>query len=310
MLQPSCRRLSVLVAVLCLLGFATLPARAEERLALVVGNSLYRNVPALTNADNDGRLIAKALQDTGFTLIGGGPQLDVTKPQLEALIREFGRRLKADSTALFYFAGHAVQIGGRNYLIPVEANVASANDVKYELVDAEFVLDEMTSAGSRLNIMLLDACRNNPFSGRGLRGVTTGLAQVSAPTGTIIGYATQPGAAAADGDDDDSPYSTALARAILTPGAPVLEALNTVGLDVQAATGGRQLPWLALSPLNGNFSFRPQSQAPTLVAEAAAASDAIATRGIRTPQPALVQPAPVLPAPPNAPAAATRTMEI
>jgi uncharacterized caspase-like protein/outer membrane protein OmpA-like peptidoglycan-associated protein len=290
-----------LTVALCLLCSATLPALAEQRLALVVGNSLYRNVPALSNPANDGRLIAKALEDSGFTLIGGGPQLDVTRPQLEALIREFGRRLTADSTALFYFAGHAVQIGGKNYLIPVEANVASVNDVKYELVDADFVLDEMTAAGSHLNLLLLDACRNNPFSGNGLRGVVTGLAQVTAPTGTIIGYATQPGAVAADGAGADSPYSTALAQAISTPGAPLLEALNKVGLEVQAATGGRQLPWLALSPLQGAFSFRPQPQ-PAQPADATAAP--VADRGIRVPE--------VMPVPPShsSPPAQTRTMEI
>lgn len=305
MVQPSGRTLSRLVAALCLLCAVILPARAEERLALVVGNSLYRNVPALANPGNDARLIAKTLEDSGFTLIGGGPQLDVTRPQTEALIREFGRRLTADSTALFYFAGHAVQIGGKNYLIPVEANVASANDVKYELVDADFVLDEMTSAGSRLNLMLLDACRNNPFSGRGLRGIAVGLAQVTAPTGTIIGYATQPGAVAADGAGAGSPYSTALARAISMPGTPVLEALNAVGLDVQAATGGRQMPWLALSPLRGNFYFRPPSQpASPRAADASPAPVAVNERESRAPEPT-----PVVPAPPSAPAE-MRTMDI
>jgi outer membrane protein OmpA-like peptidoglycan-associated protein len=306
MVQPSRRALSRLVAVLCFLCAAILPARAEERFALVVGNSLYRNVPALANPSNDARLIARALEDSGFTLIGGGPQLDVTRTQFEALIREFGRRLTADSTALFYFAGHAVQIGGKNYLIPVEANVATANDVKYELVDADFVLEEMTSAGSRVNLVLLDACRNNPFSGRGLRGITAGLAPVIAPTGTIIGYATQPGAVAADGDGADSPYSTALARAISTPGTPVLEALNRVGLEVQAATGGRQSPWLALSPLRGSFYFRPPS-APGSSLQAPDVSPAptpVDQPSIRTPGPA-----PVLSATPS-PSAEVRTMDV
>ena len=156
--QPRRRTLSGLVALLCLLCSFTLAARSEQRLALVVGNSTYSNVPALDNLGNDARLVAKALDASGFALVGGGPQLNVTRPQLEALIREFGRRLTPDSTALFYYAGHAVQIGGKNYLIPVEANVATANDAKYELVDADFILDEMTSAGSRLNVVLLDAC--------------------------------------------------------------------------------------------------------------------------------------------------------
>ena len=303
MVQPGGRMVCLVATILCVLCAAIAPAGAEQRLALVIGNSQYRNVPALANPRNDARLIANVLAGSGFTLVGGGPQLDVTRPQLETLIREFGRRLTPDSTALFYYAGHAVQIGGKNYLIPVEANVASASDVKYELVDADFVLDELTSAGSRLNLMLLDACRNNPFSGSGARGVGAGLAQVSAPTGTIIGYATQPGAVAADGDGADSPYSTALAHAIATPGASLLDTMNSVGLEVQAATGGRQLPWLALSPLQGSFYFRPPSQAVVTPAVIAAPAP-VDTRGIRRPEPD-----PIVPQQQSAPLA-TRAMDV
>lgn len=278
MVRVGRRIASVLMLVLLFLCPASLPTQAQaqaqaqgqaqghaqpqERLALVVGNGTYRNVPALANAGNDARLIARSLEAAGFVVIGGGPKIDVTRPQLEALIREFGRRLTPGTTALFYYAGHGVQIGGHNYLVPIEANVASASDVKYELVDAEFVLDEMSAAGNRLNLVLLDACRNNPFAGRGLRGGASGLAQVTAPGGTIIGYATQPGAVAADGDGSNSPYSAALARAMALPGTNVLDALNTVGVEVQRATAGRQLPWLALSPLSGQFYFTPQPEQP------------------------------------------------
>lgn len=230
--------------------------RAETRLALVIGNSAYRHVDALANPANDARAIAAALRSVGFDLVGGGPHLDVTRADMESLIREFGRRLTTDTIAVFYYAGHGLQVNGVNWLVPVEADVAGPSDVKYELVDAGFVLDEMASATDRLNLVFLDACRNNPFASRGLRGIGGGLAEVTAPAGTIIGYATQPGAVAYDGEGGNSPYSTALVQAITQPGTNVLEALNEAGLQVQRATGGRQQPWLALSPIQGQFAFR------------------------------------------------------
>jgi Caspase domain len=178
--------------------------------------------------------------------------------------------------ALFYYAGHGLQVAGVNWLVPVDANIASATDVKYELVDAGFVLDEMTGVGDSLNLVILDACRNNPFATRGLRGIGGGLAQVTAPAGTIIGYATQPGAVAMDGEGMGSPYSSALAKAIVQPGIGVIDALNLVGLEVQRATNGRQEPWLALSPIDGHFAFvqRPRAELDTKPSDVAPPKEA------------------------------------
>ncbi|HKW54769.1 MAG TPA: caspase family protein, partial [Stellaceae bacterium] len=254
-------------------------AEAEQRVALVIGNGAYHHAGKLANPANDARAIAGALAASGFSLIGGGAQLDLDKARMEQAIREFGRRLGHDTIGLFYYAGHGIQLNGSNYLIPVSANIAGEADVKYELVDAAFVLDEMTEAHNRLNLVILDACRNNPFSGRGLRAVRGGLAQVTAPAGTLIGYATQPGAVAADGDDGHSPYTTALVRAIARPKLDVFATFNTVGLEVEQTTGGRQQPWVATSPIAGQFYFSEltetvEAAAPASGAEIAAPAPA------------------------------------
>ncbi|MBF0626556.1 MAG: SUMF1/EgtB/PvdO family nonheme iron enzyme, partial [Magnetococcales bacterium] len=191
----------------------------------------------------------------GFKLVGGKPLIDADKPAMEKAVRQFGQAIRGGAVGLFYYAGHGIQVKGQNYLIPVTANVNSETDVKYELVDAGYVLDEMANAGNRLNIMILDACRNNPFGGRGLRSTGAGLAQVSAPSGTVIGYATQPGNTALDGFDGNSPYTQALAQAIKTPGLDIFATFNKVGLLVKKATGGEQQPWLATSPVEGRFQF-------------------------------------------------------
>ena len=146
--------------------------------------------------------------------------------------------------------------------MPVSADVASEADVKYELVDTGFVLDEMANAGTRLNVVVLDACRNNPFGRRGLRAIGSGLAQIQAPAGTVIGYATQPGNTAHDGDGSNSPYTEALAAAIRRPGLTVVDVFNEVGLKVKQATGGEQQPWLALSPIEGRFFFSGEPPPP------------------------------------------------
>lgn len=255
------RGLLAIAGAIVLLVAAAAPSRAETRIALVIGNGGYRHVDPLANPANDARAVAAALRQAGFALVRDGPQLDVGRAEMEQLIREFGRALTKDTVAVFYYAGHGLQVAGVNWLVPVDANIASAADVKYELVDAGFVLDEMTGVGDSLNLVILDACRNNPFATRGLRGIGGGLAQVTAPAGTIIGYATQPGAVAIDGQGANSPYSGALAKAIVQPGIGVIDALNLVGLEVQRGTGGRQQPWLALSPIEGHFAFVPGAAA-------------------------------------------------
>ncbi len=228
---------------------------SERRVALIIGNGAYHNAAPLGNPPNDARLMAETLRGANFELIGGQPLINADRPAMERAIREFGQALRGGAVGLFYYSGHGIQVKGSNYLIPVTADVVQESDVKYELLDAGFVLDEMANARNRLNIVILDACRNNPFGDRGLRTVSSGLAQVTAPAGTAIAYATQPGAVASDGPGRHSPYTAALAQAIRQPGLDLFATFNTVGLQVKRTTGGQQQPWLATSPIEGQFYF-------------------------------------------------------
>jgi hypothetical protein len=148
-----------------------------------------------------------------------------------------------------------VQVQGANYLVPVGANPTGAGDVDFELVNADLVLKQMEAAGSRLNFVILDACRNNPLGGNGLRSLGSGLAQMRAPTGTLVSYATQPGNVALDGINGHSPYTLALVDAMRRPGLGVFEVFNTAAVTVKNTTGGEQQPWVSNSPIEGNFYF-------------------------------------------------------
>lgn len=247
--------LGVLLPGLAWAGEDTAPAGGERRVALVIGNGAYRNVPALANPAHDAELVSQTLAKLGFTLIGGGPVLDADKSAMESAIREFGRALEGGAVGLFYYSGHGIQVGGVNYLIPVSADIAREADVKYELVDISYVLEEMTDAGNRLNIVILDACRNNPFGKRGTRGMAAGLGQMTAPAGTVIAYATQPDSVAADGAGQNSPYTAALAKSLQKPGMDIFGVFNDVGLDVKQSTNGLQQPWVSASPIEGQFYF-------------------------------------------------------
>jgi uncharacterized caspase-like protein len=269
------------LVVALLLAIAVLPAtsRAEnsERVALVIGNGSYQHVPRLANPGNDARLIAATLASLGFRLVGGGAQTDLDKAGFDRAVREFGREATGAKIALFYYSGHGLQIDGSNYLVPVDADPTSPKDLPFMVVNAQVVLDEVNDPVNRLNIIILDACRNNPFSGRGLRAAGGGLAAMRAPSGTMISYATQPDSVARDGDGADSPYTAALAQALHTPNVDVLHMFNTVGLDVMRATGNNQQPWVASSPLDGDFVLAhgssPTTASPSAAAPSTASSD-------------------------------------
>jgi uncharacterized caspase-like protein len=228
-----------------------------KRVALVIGNSRYANIGRLDNPINDAKLISAALKEAGFELVGDGPQLDLDKAELERAVQDFGDRLQGADVALFYYAGHGVQVRGANYLVPVNANPTRETDVDFQMLDANLVLRQMESAGTRLNLVMLDACRNNPFAARGLRATGGGLAQMQAPEGTLISFATEPGTVAQDGSDGNSPYTKALAEIIRTPGLGIFDTFNQVGLKVKQSTGGAQRPWLSSSPIEGVFYFKP-----------------------------------------------------
>ena len=249
--------------------FLNSPAFAEKHIALVVGNSNYQNVARLNNPANDARLMADTLRALGFAIVGNGAQIDLDKAAFDNAVRAFGRQLQGAEVGLFYYAGHGLQVSGANYLVPVNANPVREADLDFELEDVGLVLRQMEASGTRLNMVFLDACRNNPFGGRGLRALETGLAQMRAPEGTLISFATQPGSVALDGSDGHSPFTAALARTIRKPGLGIFDALNEVGLAVQDNTGGAQQPWFSTSPIKGAFYFAPGTSFPNASPSAA-----------------------------------------
>ena len=245
--------LAATIALLMLLS--TVSAIAEKRIALVVGNSAYQNITRLDNPRNDAMLMADTLRGLGFSLVGGHAQLDLEKSSLDNAVQNFGRQVQGADVALFYYAGHGVQVSGSNYLVPVNANPTREADVDFQMVDINLVLRQMQGSGTRLNMVILDACRNNPFGARGLRSSEGGLAQMRAPEGTLISYATQPGSVAQDGSDGHSPYTKALAATIQQAGLDIFQTFNQVGLAVKRETGGAQQPWVSSSPIDGAFYF-------------------------------------------------------
>jgi TPR repeat protein len=253
--------LAAIGLLLCALAVAqVVPAVAqsagdERRIALVVGNFEYGHVPRLANPGNDATLIATTLQQLGFTLVGGAAQENVDKTHFDKLVQDFGRAIQGADVALFYYAGHGMQVGGSNWLVPTDANPTRPQDLEFQMVNAELVLKQMNGAGTRLNLVVLDACRNNPFGALGDRAVQGGLAQMRAPEGTMISFATQPGNVAADGTGANGPYATALAASMRKPGLDIFHVFNQVGLTVKRVTDGAQQPWESSSPIDGEFYF-------------------------------------------------------
>lgn len=221
-----------------------------KRLALVIGNGAYTSAPPLKNPPNDARDMAATLRALGFDVTSG---INVNQREMKRLIREFGQKLKGGGSGLFYYAGHGVQSRGRNYLIPVDANIQSEAEVEDSGVDAALVLNFMDDAQNGLNIVILDACRNNPFS-RSFRSASDGLAQVDAPTGTLIAYATAPGRVASDGTGQNGLYTSELLKQMRVPGLSATEMFMRVRAEVMKQTGNKQVPWEA-SSLVGSFYF-------------------------------------------------------
>ena len=230
---------------------------AESRTALVVGNGAYQDAP-LKNPANDARDMAAKLRELGFQVI---ERLDADRQTLRLVLREFEQQLRQRrGVGLFYYAGHGVQLKGQNYLIPIGADIRQEFEVPDEGVDADIVLRAMESAGNELNIVILDACRNNPFT-RGFGG-GRGLARMEGPAGTFIAYATAPGAVSQDGASRNSPYTRHLLAAMSMPGLSLEQVFKQVLVAVEQESGGGQIPWVA-SSLRGEFYFAPTPVAPT-----------------------------------------------
>ncbi|MDE0202523.1 MAG: SUMF1/EgtB/PvdO family nonheme iron enzyme [Rhodospirillaceae bacterium] len=254
----------VLLTAAAMLGLQLLatPASAGQRVALVVGNGGYdpEHAPELLNPVNDARLMARSLETSGFEV-----QLvtDADQAAMKEAIKAFGKRLVeagSDTVGLFYFAGHGVEDRGQNYLIPLGAEIESEVDFHTDAVLMDWVLARMEKAGNRLNMVILDACRNNPFEGR-YRGASQGLAQMNAPSGSLIAYAAAPKQVAYDGEGENSPYTAALAEALVVPGLKIEDVFKRVRVAVEEATNGEQTPW-ENSSLRGDFYFVSKTEEP------------------------------------------------
>jgi uncharacterized caspase-like protein len=242
----------VLTAILLLVGLAVSPAgAAERRVALVIGNGAYAQTP-LPNTINDAQAMADVLSRLGFKVT---TKLNVTQHEMEYAIIDFGRELQKGGVSLFYYAGHAVQVRGQNFMIPIGAKISVEDHVQPESVDINKVIGRMAGARNKLNIVILDACRDNPF-GDTFNFYSEGLAQTRAPAGTYIAYAAAPGEVAFDGTGPHSFYTGALVKALEIRGIPIEETFKHVSAAVREETHKMQTPW-TLSSFAGEFYFNP-----------------------------------------------------
>jgi len=225
------------------------------RLALIIGNGAYAEAP-LRNPVNDAKAMKGALEGCQFEV---NLKVNASKREMEDAIQTFGDRIRGGAVGLFYYAGHGVAVKGANYLIPVGAKIAREDDVPHEGVEVGRVLDKMDTARNQLNILILDACRNNPFA-RSWRSSTRGLVQVSAPKGSLIAYATAPGSTAADGQGEHGLYTEALLDKLKEPGVSLLDVFQDVRAEVESRSQGQQIPWESNSTV-GRFYFRPVASA-------------------------------------------------
>ncbi len=247
---------ALLLTALCLLWLLAVPAwsaqQQERRVALVIGNGAYKDAP-LRNPVHDARDMSRELKKLGFEVI---LRENASLRQMEDALDQFWASIRQGGTGLFFFAGHGLQVKGVNYLVPVDARILVEQDVRSSCLDANKVLGRMENAGNGLNIILLDACRNNPFT-RSWRSADSGLAKMDAPTGTIIGYATAPDSVAADGDGKNGVYTKHLLDQMAVPGLGIETMLKRVRVGVLQDTGHKQTPWES-SSLTGDFYFNRQ----------------------------------------------------
>ena len=235
------------------------PAFAERRVALVVGNSSYTNVPRLPNPRNDaGDMIAR-LKAIGFEVI---PGLDLDRNGFLNTLAVFGRAAEGADVALFFYAGHGLQVNGQNYLVPTDAKVEYEAELDIALIPVPLVMQQL-ARGSRVNIVLLDACRDNPFAKdlsrtlgtRSSSALGRGLSRIQTASGTFIAFATQPDNVAQDGDGRNSPFTGAFLANMEKPGLSLSDLMIEVRNEVMRQTNGKQVPWDS-SSLTGRFSFK------------------------------------------------------
>jgi hypothetical protein len=234
------------------------------RVALVIGNAKYKHTPPLANPTNDAADFAAELRKLGFAVI---EKVDLDKASMDRAIRDFAEKLSGAKVGLFFYAGHGLQVGGQNYLVPIDAKLASASAIDFEMVRLDLVHRTMERETST-NILMMDACRDNPLARNLARALGTrstqvgrGLAVVESGEGTLISFSTQPGNVALDGTGRNSPYAGALLKHLATPGEDLPTILINVRKDVMKATGRRQVPW-EHSAMTAKFYFTPPKEGP------------------------------------------------
>ena len=221
----------------------------EKRVALVIGNADYSFSP-LNNPVNDAEGMSKVLKKMGFTVLKG---INLDRKQMRIKIREFGQKIKSANVSLFYFAGHGVQYEGENYLLPLKTDITAEDEIIDEAVNASAILRKMESAGTQVNIVVLDACRNNPFKSHS-RSASRGLRRIEGPKGSLIAYATAPGSVAADGKGKHGLYTENLIKFIQEP-IPLEKVFKKVRIAVSEKTKDRQIPWENSSLVGEDFYF-------------------------------------------------------
>ena len=256
-------RRRLITAAACVTVLISSAAAGAERFALIIGNGAYESVEPLANPPNDVELVADSLREVGFTVTllvdATRREMDEATKQLALLLDDAGR----NAVGVFYYAGHAVSYEGRNWLLPVDANITQGADIEYESISSAKVLGLMEDARNATDIMVLDSCRNSPFRGfslSGTRSLSRGLVTMAAPSGSFIAYSTVPGQVAYDGTGRYSPFASAFAAEIRTPDLSIGDMMINVTRRVKDATQGlgttRQVPWTH-SSLDARFAFNP-----------------------------------------------------
>jgi len=230
---------------------------SQNRIALVIGNSDYKNEGALKNPVNDANSMEKVLSKMGFKVIKG---INLSRKQMRKNIRDFGDKIKKADAALFYYSGHGFQYDGDNYLVPVKSNIQSEDEIQDESINASSVLRKMESARADVNIVILDACRSNPFK-RSFRSSSRGLTRMEGPKGTLIAYATAPGSVASDGSGNNGLYTESLIKYMQEP-IPLEKVFKKVRTAVSTLSNDKQIPWESSSLTGKDFYFNLNKTTP------------------------------------------------
>lgn len=246
----------VLIVLICAVLVSPCRVHAEKKVAFVVGNSSYQKTPKLQNPYNDAAKLSEALKRLGFYVING---MNMTKVEMDDGIQQFSQQMKDADLVVFFYAGHGIQINSQNFLIPVDFEPSSTENLGAQLVSMDKILYEMEKS-EQTSILFLDACRDNPLAEkiasdvakgrsmkldekRGIVEISHGLAEVEGKAGTLIAYATQPGNVALDGDGANSPFTEALLEYIEEPGFEIRDVLTKVRMRVMKKTDKKQIPW-------------------------------------------------------------------